>query len=147
MVPMNLEISTDPARLDVAMIHRFLSERSYWAQGRPLDVVRRAIDNSLCFGAYLDGQQVAFCRLVTDRATFAWLADVFVLEDVRGQGIGKALVAAALAHPDVQGARLLLATKDAHGLYAPYGFAPVAPDRYMTRPAKTSSPHGLGDRG
>jgi len=144
---MNLEISTDPARLDVGMIHSFLSERSYWAQGRPLDMVQRAIDNSLCFGAYLAGRQVAFCRLVTDRATFAWLADVFVLEDVRGQGIGKALVAAALAHPDVQGVRLLLATRDAHGLYAQYGFAPVAPDRYMTRPATASSPPEIGARG
>ncbi len=132
---MNLEISTDPTRLDVDMIHRFLSERSYWARGRDPAVTRRAIDNSLCFGAYLDGQQVAFCRLVTDRATFAWLADVFVLEAFRGQGIGKTLVASAMAHPDVQATRVLLATKDAHDLYAQYGFALVPLERYMQRPA------------
>ncbi len=134
---MNLEISTDPNRLDVDVIHRFLSESAYWAIGRPREVVRRAIDNSLCFGAYAEGRQVGFARVVTDHATFGWLADVFVLEAYRGQGVGKALVQAVLEQPELQNIRLLLATKDAHGLYAQYGFEPVAPDRYMTRTQQT----------
>ncbi len=133
---MNLEITNDPQRLDFAAIHRFLSERSYWAEGRAPDVTRRAIDNSLCFGAYAGGQLVGFARVVTDYATFAWLADVFVLEEHRGQGVGKALVQAVLDHPDLRNMRILLATRDAHGLYAQYGFEMVPPDRYMQR--KTS---------
>lgn len=134
---MNLEISTDPNRLDMALIHRCLSESAYWAIGRPREVVQRAFDNSLCFGAYDDGQLVGFARVVTDYATFGWLADVFVVEAHRGQGVGKALVQAVEDHPDLQGVRLLLATKDAHKLYAQYGFEPVAPDRYMQRPKRT----------
>lgn len=131
---MELEISTDPDRLDVALIHRWLSEKSYWAAGRSLETVRRSLDNSICFGAYLDGRQAGFARVVTDRATHAWLADVFVLEEYRGRGYSKALVAAALAHPELQGLRRwLLATKDAHGLYAQFGFVPVPPDRFMER--------------
>lgn len=131
MVPMDIEISTE-RDLDVDLIHRWLAEESYWAQGVPREIVERAIANSLCFGAYRGEQQVGFARVVTDRATFAWLADVFVLDDYRGRGYGKALVAAILDHPELQGLRSwLLATRDAHGLYAQYGFAPVAPDRYM----------------
>ena len=134
MVPMDIEISTDTARLDVPLIHRWLSEESYWACGRTIDAVRTSIDNSICFGAYADGRQVGFCRVVTDRATHAWLADVFVADEWRGRGCGKALVAAALAHPELQGLRRwLLATKDAHALYARYGFTPVPPDRFMER--------------
>ena len=97
-------------------------------------MVQRSIDNSLCFGAFADGQLAGFARVVTDYATFGWLADVFVLEAYRGQGVGKALVQAVEDHPDLRAVRLLLATKDAHGLYAQYGFEPVAPDRYMARP-------------
>ena len=134
---MNVEISTEPNRLDIDVIHRFLSESSYWATGRPREVVQRSIDNSLCFGAYADGRLVGFARVVTDYATFGWLADVFVLEAYRGQGVGKALVRAVDDHPDLRDVRLLLATKDAHGLYAQYGFEPVAPDRYMQRPKRT----------
>lgn len=134
---MNLEISTDPNRLDMALIHRCLSESAYWAIGRPREVVQRAFNNSLCFGAYDDGRLVGFARVVTDYATFGWLADVFVVEAHRGQGVGKALVQAVEDHPDLQGVRLLLATKDAHKLYAQYGFEPVAPDRYMQRPKRT----------
>ena len=134
---MNVEISTDPNRLDMALIHRCLSESAYWAIGRPREVVQRAFDNSLCFGAYHDGRLVGFARVVTDYATFGWLADVFVVEAHRGQGVGKALVQAVEDHPDLQGVRLLLATKDAHKLYAQYGFEPVAPDRYMQRPKRT----------
>jgi GNAT superfamily N-acetyltransferase len=130
-----LHISTDKAALDVAMIHQFLSERSTWAIGIPLATVQRAIDNSLCFGAYLDGRQVGFARVTTDRATFAYLADVFVLEAQRGQGVSKALVAAVMAHPDLQGLRrFMLATSDAHTLYARHGFTPPArPGALMER--------------
>lgn len=131
---MDIEISTDPNRLDMALIHRWLSEESYWARGRSMEVVRRAIDNSICFGGYLGGRQVAFARVVTDRATHAWLADVFVLDGYHGRGYGKALVTAALAHPELQGLRRwLLATKDAHTLYEQFGFRPVPPDRFMER--------------
>ena len=134
---MNLEISTDPHRLDIDLIHRCLSESAYWAIGRPREVVQRSFDNSLCFGAYADGQLAGFARVVTDTATFGWLADVFVLEAYRGQGVGKALVQTVQEHPDLRAVRLLLATKDAHGLYAQYGFEPVPPDRYMQRPRLT----------
>ena len=133
---MTLEISTDKQRLDIDSIHRFLSESAYWAIGRPREVVQRAFDNSLCFGAYHDGRLVGFARVVTDYATFGWLADVFVVEAYRGQGVGKALVQAVHEHPDLRPLRLLLATRDAHGLYAQYGFEPVAPDRYMQRPKR-----------
>src|SRR3954463_9161828 len=88
----HVEISTDPARLDLDLIHRYLSEESYWARGRSRDEIERAIEHSIPFGAYRDGQQVAFARVVSDRATFAWLADVFVLPSHRGQGLGKRLV-------------------------------------------------------
>ena len=122
-----LEISDDKGRLDVPLIHRFLSEEAYWSLGIPLSTVQRAINHSLCFGGYVDGQQVAFARVITDRATFGYLADVFVLPEHRGQGYSKALVAAMLDHPELQGLRRLsLATSDAHGLYAGFGFVPPA---------------------
>ena len=125
-------ISTDPARLDVAAIHDYLSKSSYWAQGRPLEVVRRSIENSLVFGVYLEAAQIGFARLVTDYATFAWLADVFVLPEFRGQGIGKWLVGVIAAHPRVQGLRRwVLTTRDAHGLYAQHGFKPLGSPEYM----------------
>lgn len=122
-----LHISTDKAALDLPMIHQFLSECSTWAIGIPLATVQRAIDNSLCFGAYLDGRQVGFARVTSDFATFAYLADVFVLPPQRGRGYSKALMAAVLAHPELQGLRrFMLATSDAHALYAQYGFTPPA---------------------
>jgi GNAT superfamily N-acetyltransferase len=126
-------VSTDPALLDLAFIHDFLAHRSYWAAGRPLEVVRRSIDHSLCFGLYAQGRQVGFARVVTDRATFAWLCDVFVLEQYRGQGLGKWLVGCVLGHPALRGLRrVLLGTRDAHGLYARYGFTPLAdPSRFL----------------
>lgn len=131
---MDLQISTDNARLDIGLIHQWLSEESYWAGGVSRSVVQRAIDNSLCIGAYLEGRQIGFARVITDRATFAWLADVFILEPYRGRGYGKALVQAVVEHPELQSLRrILLATRDAHGLYAQYGFTPVAPDRFMER--------------
>jgi len=120
------DISTDPTRLQPAAIHAYLT-RSYWSPGIPKDVVERAIANSLCFGIYLGQAQVGFARVVTDKATFAYLADVYVLEEHRGQGLSKRLVETIQAHPDLQGLRrFLLATKDAHGLYAQFGFAPPA---------------------
>jgi GNAT superfamily N-acetyltransferase len=122
-----LHISADKAELDVDLVYQFLSERSTWAIGIPRDVVQRAIANSLCFGAYVDGRQVGFARVVTDGATFGYLADVFVVEAERGKGHSKRLVEAVLAHPDLQGLRrFMLATSDAHELYARYGFTPPA---------------------
>jgi GNAT superfamily N-acetyltransferase len=131
-LPPGIEIDTDPRRLDRGVIHGFLCE-SYWAAGIPRDVVERSIENSLCFGVYENGRQVGFARLVTDRATFAYLADVFVLESHRGRGLAKHLMAAILAHPEVRGLRRwLLATRDAHGLYAGFGFRALPrPDRFM----------------
>lgn len=134
------EISTDPGRLQLDAIHAYLT-RSYWSPGIPKDVVATAIANSLCFGLYLrdaDGRgrgdaQVGFARVVTDRASFAYLADVYVLEEHRGQGLSKRLVEQVLAHPELQGMRrFLLATRDAHGLYAQFGFkAPAKPQNFM----------------
>jgi GNAT superfamily N-acetyltransferase len=129
-------ISTDLSRLDVALIHKFLSNESYWAVGRRVEVVRRSIDNSLCFGIYRKTEQVGFARVVTDFATFAWLADVFVLPKHRGHGLAKWLMEVILAHPELQGfRRWVLATKDAHSLYAQFGFIPLhRPERWMERP-------------
>ncbi len=131
-------ISCDPRYLDLALIHRFLSETSYWAEGIPEDVVRRSIAGSIPFGLYQGdplvgvAKQVGFTRVVTDRATFAWVCDVFVLEEHRGKGLGKWLMESVLAHPDLQGLRLrVLSTKDAQALYAKYGFEPVPADRFM----------------
>ena len=130
------QISTDKRRLDLDVIHHFLSNRSYWAQGRSVEVVKRWIDNSLNFGVYKGDQQIGFARVVTDYATFAWLADVFLLEDYRGQGIGKWLVEVILTHPQLQGfRRWALATKDAHELYRRFGFDELRrPERWMERP-------------
>jgi GNAT superfamily N-acetyltransferase len=134
-VDARLEISTDLGRLDVGMIYRFLSEESTWAIGIGRDVVERAIDNSLCFGAYLDGRQVAFARVISDYATFANLVDVFVLPDYRGRGYSKQMMEAVMAHPSLQGLRrFTLATFDAHGLYRRFGFtAPGRPELLMER--------------
>jgi GNAT superfamily N-acetyltransferase len=128
-----IEISTDPERLDRDLIHRFLSESSYWASGIPRDIVERSIDNSLCFGAYDGRVQVGFSRIITDYATFAYLADVFVLPSHRGQGIGRQLMQAVKSHPDLQRVRRwLLVTRDAHALYASIGFQPLEmPERHM----------------
>jgi GNAT superfamily N-acetyltransferase len=138
---MAIEISTDRGRLDLAAIHRFLSEESYWAPGISREMVERAVANSLCYGVYEDGRQVGFARVVTDRVRFGYLADVFILPDFRGRGYGKRLIEAILADPELQTvSRLLLFTRDAHTLYGPFGFeTPGDPSRIMIlqRPAAT----------
>jgi GNAT superfamily N-acetyltransferase len=134
MVPADLEISTDNARLDVDLIHDFLNT-IYWAEGRSRALVERTIANSLCFGAYADGRQIAFGRVITDRAVFGYLADIFVIPEFRGRGIGKALVRAMVQHPDIAGLKVvLLRTRDAHGLYRQFGFDELhAADEMMGR--------------
>lgn len=122
----------DPQRIDIAAVHAFLSQ-SYWSPGIPRGVVERAIANSLCFGVYLGAQQVGFARVVTDKATFAYLADVFILESHRGKGLSKWLMEFITGHEELQGLRrFLLATKDAHSLYTQFGFEALAnPSRMM----------------
>jgi len=126
------ELTSDVSRFDVAAIHAVLST-SYWSPGIPRPLVERAIANSICFGVLRDGQQVGFARVVTDKATFAYLADVYVLEEHRGQGLARQLMEAIIGHPDLQGLRrMLLATRDKHALYAKFGFKPLAkPDNMM----------------
>jgi ribosomal protein S18 acetylase RimI-like enzyme len=125
-------VSTDRARLDLAAVHEFLST-SYWAPGIPLEIVRRSIDHSLCFGVYAGERQVGFARVITDQATFAYLADVYILEEYRGRGLGRWLLECILGHPALQGVRrITLVTRDAHELYRKVGFADVAePANYM----------------
>ena len=132
-----ISVDTDQNRLDLKTIHEFLTN-SYWARGIPLEVVERSIRGSLCFGLYDGDQQVGFARVASDCATFAYLADVFVVESHRGRGLGKTLMASIVAHQSLQGLRRwLLATRDAHGLYAQFGFVPLAaPDRFMERHAR-----------
>jgi GNAT superfamily N-acetyltransferase len=129
-------ISTDDSRLDIPVIHDFVANQSYWGQGRSLETVRRALNNSLNFGLYKDQQQVGFARVVTDYATFAWIADVFVQTEHRGRGLAKWLMEVILSHPELQGfRRWVLATRDAHSLYARFGFIPLhRPERWMERP-------------
>jgi GNAT superfamily N-acetyltransferase len=116
-------VTTDKGRLDLSLVHSFL-KTSYWAGGIPAEVVRRSVKNSLTFGLFRDDEQVGFARVVTDYATFAYLADVFVLEPHRGQGLGKWMIEIVFSHPELQGLRRwILATRDAHGLYRKYGFA------------------------
>jgi N-acetylglutamate synthase-like GNAT family acetyltransferase len=128
------EISTDSSRLNVHVIHAFLTQ-SYWSPGVPRTIVEQAIANSLCFGVYLESEQVGFARVITDKTTFGYLADVFILEPHRGKGLAKQLIKVIMAHPDLQGLRrFMLATKDAHGLYNQYGFTELAnPSRIMEK--------------
>jgi len=129
-------VSTDPARLDLAMIHGFLST-CYWAEGIPLEIVRRSIEHSVNFGIYEDasGSQVGYGRVITDRATFGYLGDVFVLDGHRGRGLSKFLMECVDGHPELAGfRRWVLLTRDAHALYSRFGWAPIAkPERYMER--------------
>lgn len=132
-------VSTDPELLDLDLVHRFLSEEAYWSTGVAREVVERSIAASIPFGAYRDGRQLGFARVVTDGgATFAWIADVFVLAPERGSGLGKLLMESMLSHPALQGLRRwLLATADAHGLYERYGFVRVD-ERFMVRESATA---------
>ena len=134
MLSADYEVSCDPSRIDIALVHEIL-RTSYWAEGRSRETVERSIRNSLCFGIYTGAQQVAFARVVTDRAVFAYLADVFVIPELRGRGIGKGLVKAVLAHPELQTVQtFMLGTRDAHGLYAQFDFKPISePQRLMSR--------------
>jgi GNAT superfamily N-acetyltransferase len=129
-------ISTDRARLNIELIHEFLSKHTYWAVGRTREVVERSIENSLPFGIYKGNDLVGFGRVVTDYATFAWIADVFILSEHRRQGLSKWLMEVMLSHPRLQGfRRWVLATKDAHGLYERFGFIPLhRAERWMERP-------------
>jgi len=118
----NYTISTDKTKLNLEVIHDFLANSSYWAEGRPLDVVRKSIEHSLCFGIYKGTEQAGFARVVTDYVTFAWVCDLFILEEYRGEGLGKWLVEYIVAYPELQGLKnMLLATKDAHEMYRIYG--------------------------
>ena len=133
-LPQGYEVSTDPDRIDLDYVHHYLSAVSYWARGIPRDVVARSIANSLTFGLYAaDGQQAGFARVITDRATFGWLADVFIDPGLQGKGLGKGLLDVIFAHPDLQSLRrFMLVTADAQTLYAQYGFeTPTNPDRLM----------------
>jgi len=131
------EIDTDKRRLNIAAIHRFLSTESYWAQSRRLDQTLAAIENSDCFGIYKGREQVGFARVVTDRATFAYIGDVYVVEGHRGRGLSKWLMKVIVEQPNLQELRRwVLATRDAHGLYEQFGFhSLVHPDRWMERTA------------
>jgi|SRR6185503_874323 len=126
-------ISTDKALIDFVAVYKYLSEESYWATGITADRLKRAIDNSMCFGVYKDDMQAGFTRVVTDQATFAYICDVFILPQYRGLGLSKWLMQTIIEHPDLQGLRRWsLATADAHGLYSQMGFVPLSrPDRWM----------------
>ncbi len=130
---MSITISTDKTKLNIALIHKFLSEESYWAKKIPLDIVERGIENSLNFGVYYGEKQVGYARVVTDYASFAYMADVFILQEYRGNGFSKQLVQFILEYPSLQGLRRwMLGTADAHSLYQKYGFKELAnPGRFL----------------
>lgn len=122
----NYTISTDKTKLNLEVIHQFLSQDAYWCQSIPIEIVRRSIENSLCFGVYQDENQVGFARVITDFATFGYLADVFILPEHRGRGLSKQLMTFVMAYTPLQGLRrLMLVTQDAHGLYEQFGFKPI----------------------
>jgi GNAT superfamily N-acetyltransferase len=116
-------VSTDPARIQVPLVHHYLSCQSYWAQGRSIGTVSKSVDHSLCFGVYHHDSQVGFARVITDYAVFAYILDLFIIPEFQGQGLGKWLMSCILAHPDLQGPlKWVLTTRDAHGLYSQYEF-------------------------
>jgi len=125
-------ITTDKEKFDIDVIHSFLST-SYWAEGIPKEVIRRSIGGSLCFGVFDGVKQVGFARMITDKATFAYLADVFIIEEYRGRALSKWLMEVIMSHKDLQGLRrMMLATRDAHDLYRRFGFVPLTNvDRWM----------------
>lgn len=131
-------ISTDKSKLDVQMIHRFLSEESYWAKGRSYELVKTSIENSECFGVYTGDRQVGFARVVTDYAVIGWIMDVFILSEFRGRGLGKQLMENLLNHEKLMHLRSFrLGTEDAHDLYAQFGFTPLQkPENMMERKSR-----------
>jgi GNAT superfamily N-acetyltransferase len=140
----NFIISTDSALLDIGFIHEYLTNQSYWAQGRPWETVEKSVQNSLCFGVFDGVRQVGFARVVTDYCTFAWLCDVFITEAYKGHGLGKWLVECVVAHPELQSAKnILLATRDAHELYRRYGgFDHLSmPEKWMRRSGASFNHH------
>jgi GNAT superfamily N-acetyltransferase len=139
----NFVIDTNRRKLDLRLIQEFLDKRSYWAIGRSIDTVSRSIRNSLNFGIYDGDKQIGFARVITDYATFAWLADVFIIEEYRGRGLSKWLMEVIISHPKLQGfRRWTLATKDAHDLYRKFGFAELRkPERWMERSDPSTEEH------
>ena len=131
------EIDTDRSRLQVDVIHAFLRDESYWARERTLEQTKTAIENSICFGLYLGERQIGFARVVSDKATFAYVGDVFVIEEFRGRGLSKWLMQVIVEYPELQGLRRwVLATRDAHGLYRQFDFAELRfPERWMEKTA------------
>jgi len=131
--PDGVEISTNKSNLDVEYIHEYLANHSYWAEGIPLETVRKSIEGSLCFGVYAEGRQIGFARVISDQATFAYLADVFIDAQFRGRGLASQLLTTIMADPRLEGMRnWMLGTKDAHQLYAKFGFKPLEdPQRIM----------------
>ncbi len=126
-------ISDELEWIQVNEVHAYLSSESYWAKGISIELVQRSIENSLCWGVYFEGKQIGFARMITDQATFAYLADVYILENHRGKGLSKQLLKEILSHPKLHGLRrMMLATRDAHGLYAQFGFTvPEDPQKLM----------------
>lgn len=126
-------LSTDKAKLDINLIHNYLCNHSYWAAGISFDTVKRSIENSVCFGIYEGQKQIGFARVITDKATIAYLGDVFILQPYRGDGLAKWLMESVLKHPELQGfRRWLLLTKDAHGLYKQHGFTEIHdPEKFL----------------
>ena len=141
-------MTTDSSRIDFEVVYGFIS-RSYWAENIPRETMARAIANSLCFSLLKDGRQIGFARVVTDRSTYAYLADVFILEGDRGNGLGTWFMSVVFAHPDLQGLRrFALATRDAHGLYRKFGFErPKDPDRLMEIVKKAADLYGPSESG
>lgn len=134
---MAIEIDQNKERLDIDMIDQFLRDESYWARERTIEQTRTAIENSICFGIYDGDRQIGFARVVSDKATFAYLGDVFIIEEYRGRGLSKMLMQAIIEHPELQGLRRwVLATRDAHGLYEQFEFASLRhPERWMEKTA------------
>jgi GNAT superfamily N-acetyltransferase len=128
-------ISLDKSRLQIEVIQKFLADESYWANRRTLEQTLAAIENSLCFGLFHSDRQIGFARVISDRATFAYIGDVFVIKEFRGRGLSKWLMETIISHPELQGLRRwLLATRDAHGLYEQFGFTELkVPSRWMER--------------
>jgi len=138
MQSIDFEISTDPSKLDIELIHRYLSEEAYWCKGISKEVVMESIRNSLNFGLYDNGQQIGYARVISDYATIAYLGDVFILPAYRGKGLSKKLMAEVMIHPRLQGLRRwILLTSDAHGLYKQFGWRPIeSPDKWMEKHEK-----------